>query len=166
MNQDKSLLIESLLERVNNSPYLFVVDYTGLTVEKFSELRKRLKANDAEMHVYKNTFVRKASEKAGYPAEVAKHLTGQTAVVTGAKDVYASAKILKTFATEFEKPKLRVGVIDNQIVEVEAINKMASLPTKEVLLSQLLGVLLAPGSALARALKAKAEKDGGTIESN
>ena len=61
----KTLLIEDLLARVNASPFLFVVDYTGLTVDKFAELRKRLLGVGAEIHVAKNTLVKKAAERAG-----------------------------------------------------------------------------------------------------
>ena len=157
MKAEKSLVIEDLLKRVNASPFLFVVDYTGLTVEKFAELRKRLRACNAEIHVYKNNLVKKASEKAGYPGEIGPHLTGQSAYVTGAKDVYAAAKILKNFTAEFAKPVMKVGVLDGNLLDAASIKILADLPSREVLLSQLLGMLQAPASALARVLQAKAE---------
>ena len=97
MNIEKTLLIEDLLGRVNASPFLFVVDYTGLTVPRWDELRKRLRTAGAEIHVVKNTLVKKTAEKAGYPAGLGDALVGQTAVVTGDKDVCSAAKILKTF---------------------------------------------------------------------
>jgi large subunit ribosomal protein L10 len=160
MKAEKTLLIDDLLKRVNASPFLLVVDYTGLTVDKFAELRKRLSAVSAEIHVFKNNLVRKAAEKAGYPGELGDHLSGQSAFVTGVKEIFATAKILKNFAAEFEKPVMKVGVLDGKLLDVATIKALADLPSREVLYSQLLGVLQAPGSALARALKAKAEKDG------
>lgn len=161
MKELKTLLIDDLLQRVNASPFLFVVDYTGLKVDKFAELRKRLGAVGSEIHVYKNNLMKKAAEKAGYPGDLGNHLTGQSAFVTGAKDVFGAAKILKNFQAEFEKPVMKVGVLDGNLLDTAAIKVLADLPSREVLLAQLLGVLQAPASALARVLKAKADKEGG-----
>ena len=169
MKAEKTLLIDNLLERVNASPFLFVVDYTGLTVAKFSALRKRLADTGSEIHVFKNTLVKKAAERAGYPQDIGSHLVGQTAVVTGAKDVCATAKVMKNFAAEFEKPQIKVGVLDGKLLDAPAIKALADLPSREVLLATLLGVLQAPASklvrllnepaaSLARVLKAKGEQ--------
>jgi len=160
MKAEKTLLIDDLLRRVNASPFLFVVDYTGLKVDKFAELRKRLSAVSAEIHVFKNNLVKKAAEKAGYPGDLSTHLTGQSAYVTGAKDVCATAKVMKNFAAEFEKPVMKVGVLDGKLLDASAVKVLADLPSREALLSQLLGVLQAPASALARVLKAKADLEG------
>jgi large subunit ribosomal protein L10 len=164
MKAEKTLLIEDLLRRVNASPFLLVVDYTGLKVDKFTELRKRLGSVGAEIHVFKNNLVRKAAEKAGYPGDLSEHLTGQSAFVTGVQEIFATAKIVKNFAAEFEKPVIKAGVLDGKLLDVATIKALADLPSREVLYAQLLGVLQAPGSALARALKAKAEKDGAPAE--
>ena len=169
MKAEKSDLIGHLLTKVNASPFLIVVDYTGLTVDKFSELRKRLRGTGAEIHVFKNTFVKKAAERAGYPAEIGTALVGQTAVVTGEKDVCAAAKVMNTFASEFEKPQVKAGVLDGKFLNADGIKALADLPSREILLAQLLGVLQAPasklvrvlnepGAALARVLQAKADQ--------
>lgn len=169
MKEEKTLLIDDLLKRVNASPFLFVVDYTGLTVPGWEELRKRLRVAGAEIHVFKNTFVKKAAARAGYPEKLSDALTGQSAVVTGDQDVCAAAKVMKTFAKEFEKPKVKAGVLDGNLLSAEGIQSLADLPTKEVLQATLLGVLQAPASqlvrllnepaaSLARVLKAKSEK--------
>lgn len=169
MKAEKTDLINALVQRVNESPFLFVVDYTGLTVTRWEELRKRLRVAGAEIHVFKNTFVKKAADKAGYPTDLGAVLTGQSAVVTGEKDVCAAAKVMKTFAKEFEKPKLKGGVLDGAFLTAEGINSLAELPSKDVLQATLLGVLNAPASklvrllnepaaSLARVIKAKGEK--------
>jgi large subunit ribosomal protein L10 len=168
MKAEKTLLIDDLLKRVNASPYMFVVDYTGLKVDKFAELRKRLAAAGAEIHVFKNTLVRKAAERAGYPGDIGSHLVGQTAVVSGGQDVCAAAKVMKNFAAEFEKPVLKAGVLDGRLLDATGIKVLADLPSKDVLRATLLGVLNAPAStlvrllnepaaSLARVLKAKSE---------
>jgi len=168
MKAEKSLLIEDLLKRVNASPYMFVVDYTGLKVDKFAELRKRLSSAGAEIHVFKNTLVKKAAERAGYPGDIGSHLVGQTAVVCGGQDVCAAAKVMKNFTAEFEKPVLKAGVLDGRLLDASGIKVLADLPSKDVLRGTLLGVLNAPASklvrllnepaaSLARVLKAKSE---------
>ena len=169
MRPEKASLVEDLQAKLNASPFLFVADYTGLKVDQFAELRNRLWGAGARCHVVKNTFLRRAAKEAGLP-EI-EGLRGQTAIIVGDKDVAAAAKILKTFAAEFKKPELRAGVVDRVVVTTAQIQSIADLPSREVLLATLLGVLQAPASklvrvlnepasALARVLKAKADKEG------
>ena len=144
------------------------MDYTGLTVPHFNELRTRLRKSGAEAHVVKNSIFRIAAQEAGL-ADLSGGLTGQMAVVTGQKDVSAAAKTLKNFAAEFEKPKLKFGHLGNKRLEAAELLALAELPSLEVLRGKLLGVLQAPaqklaalintpGSQLARVIKAKADK--------
>ena len=168
MKEEKTILIEHLLEKVKASPFMFVVDYTGLTVDKFEELRKRLRGAGAELHVFKNTLVKKAAERAGYPDEIGAVLSGQSAVVTGEKDVCAAAKVMKTFSDEFAKPAMKGGVMDGKYLDPAGIKVLADLPSREVLYATLLGLLQTPAqqlvrllnepaASLARVLQAKAE---------
>ena len=92
--------------RLSNSPFFYVVDYTGLRVGPLTELRRRLRGTGAEIHIVKNSIFRIAAKDAGV-ADLGATLAGQTAVVTGQKDAASAAKVLKTFAAEFDKPKLR-----------------------------------------------------------
>ena len=110
----------------------------------------------------------------GFP-DVADKLVGQTAVVTGQKDVAPVAKIFKRFATEFKIAALKIGFVDRTVLSTAELETLAELPAREVLQAQFLGLLLAPatslarvlsepGAALARLLKAKAEKEGQAAE--
>jgi len=168
MHPDKATIVEDLQSKLNASPFLFVADYTGLKVGQFAELRNRLWNAGARCHVVKNTFLRRAAKAAGLPE--LNDLKGQTAIVVGEKDVAAAAKVLKNFTAEFKKPEVRTGVVDRLVVSKEQIAAIADLPSRDVLLAILLGVLNAPASklvrvlnepasSLARLLKAKAEKD-------
>ena len=170
MRPEKTIIVEDLSARLNQSPFLIVTEYTGMNVAQFSELRNRLSNAGAQCKVVKNTFLRKAVTGIGFP-ELAADLNGQTAVVTGENDVCAAAKILKNFAAEFQKPTMKVGVLDKAVISKDQIQALADLPSKEVLHAQLLGVLVSPlqklvsvlnepGASLARLLKAKAEKEG------
>ena len=150
MHPEKANIVEDLTGRLNSSPFLFVADYTGLRVDQFSELRNRLANVGARCHVVKNTFLRRAVSDAGLP-ELGE-LKGQSAIVVGDKDVAAAAKVLKTFAAEFKKPSIKTGIVDRLVVSNEQIQVIADLPSRDVLLATLLGVLQAPASQLVRVL--------------
>jgi large subunit ribosomal protein L10 len=170
MRPEKSLIVEDLREKLQSSPFLIVADYTGMTVPHFAELRKRLRGSGANLSVVKNSFVKIAAKELGMP-DLGKALAGQNAVVTGERDICAAAKVLKTFAKEFTKPIVKGGVLDNSALDANQITALADLPPKEVLQSQLLGllnmpatsfvrVLNEPGASLARVLQAKADAAG------
>ncbi len=174
MRPEKATIVEDLSTRLNASPFLIVTEYTGMNVLQFSELRSRLAGAGAQCRVVKNTFLRKAAAEVGYP-DLAESLSGQTAIVTGESDVCAAAKILKGFSTEFQKPSVRIGVLDKAIISKEQIRELADLPPKAVLRSLLLGVLKSPlqklvtvlnepGASLARLLKARMEKEAANAE--
>jgi len=168
MRAEKQSITAEYVGRLNASPFFIVVDYTGLTVSQFSELRLRLRTSGAECHVVKNSIFRIAAKEAGI-ADLNGSLAGQLAVVTGQKDVSAAAKALKNFESEFEKPKLKFGFLKDKRLEANELKALADLPSIEVLRAKILGVLKAPqsklvalintpGSQLARVIKAKSEK--------
>ena len=151
MNPDKKIIIDELLDRVNTSPFVLVVEYTGMTVPEFSELRTRLAATGAECHVAKNTYMKKALTEAGLP-DTGDSLVGQTAFVTGEADVAAAAKVLKSFEKEFKKPAIKLGILDGDILDESQVKAIAELPAREVLLATLLSTINAPASKLVRTL--------------
>jgi large subunit ribosomal protein L10 len=168
MRAEKQNISAEYLKRLNNSPFFIVVDYQGLKVSPITELRRRLHKAGAEMHVVKNSIFRIAAKEAGV-ADLSGVLAGQLAVVTGRQDVSTAAKVLKTFASEFEKPKIRFGYLNNQRMDTQQLMTLADLPSIEVLRSKLMGLLNTPATRLvqllntpatqlARVLKAKADK--------
>lgn len=168
MRAEKQNISAEYLKRLNASPFFIVVDYQGLKVGPVTELRKRLGKAGAELRVVKNTIFRIAAKEAGV-ADLSGSLAGMLAVVTGQKDVSTTAKVIKTFAAEFEKPKIKFGYLSNQRMEQAEILMLADLPPLEVLRSKLLGLLNTPATSLVqilntpatqlvRVLKAKAEK--------
>jgi large subunit ribosomal protein L10 len=168
MRAEKQLIGQEYLTRLNSSPFFMVVDYRGLTVGHFTELRKRLSKTGSQIHVVKNSIFRIAAKEAGL-ADLGATLTGQLAVVTGQRDVSAAAKVVKTFQSEFDKPKLKFGYLNSQRLDTQDLLALADLPSLEVLRSRILGVLQAPatklaatisapGAQLARVIKAKSEK--------
>lgn len=158
MNPDKKVIIDALLEKVNSSPYVLVVDYTGLTVPQFSELRNRLGAASAEVHVAKNTYVKKALAEAGLP-DIGESLVGQTAFVTGSSEVFSAAKAIKNFEKEFKKPELKVGILDGAVLDAAKLKVIADIPSREAILSQLLATILEPSTRIARVIQKKFNPD-------
>jgi large subunit ribosomal protein L10 len=168
MRPEKASIVSDLSEKLNRSPFLLVTDYQRMKVDQFGELRNRLAPAGAEVRVVKNSFLKRAMADSGMP-DVGDKLTGQTAIVLGENDVAPIAKILKLFAAEFKIATLKIGVVDKAVLSTSDVEALAELPAREILLSQLLGLLLAPAtrlvrvlnepaSAFARLLAAKAEK--------
>ncbi len=151
MRPEKASIVSDLSEKLKGSPFVLVTDYQRMNVNHFADLRNRLAASGAEVHVVKNSFLKRAMTDSGLP-DVADKLTGQTAVVTGKKDAAPIAKILKTFAAEFKIAALKIGVIDRAVLSTQEVEALAELPTREVLLSKLLGLFLAPATSLVRVL--------------
>ena len=154
MNPDKKIIINGLLESVNASPFLIVIDYTGLTVHQFTELRNRLSVSGARCTVAKNTYMRKVLNEAGLP-DIGGDLVGQMAYVMGDNEVFAAAKVLKSFEKEFKKPEMKVGLLGNAILDADKLKAIAEIPSREAVLSQLLGTILEPASRIARVIKNK-----------
>lgn len=152
MNPDKEIIVSALLEKLNASPFVILVDYTGTTVAQFSEIRGKLAETNANLHISKNRYIRLASQEAKLPDELAEHLKGQTAMVVGDSDICAAAKVLKTAQKEHKHPVMKAGVLDGEVVGEDQLNALAALPPKPVLQAQLLGVLQAPASKLVRTL--------------
>lgn len=174
MRSEKTNIVSDLSAQLKGSPFVLVTDYQQMNVGDFSELRNRLAQAGAEVHVVKNSFLKRAMADAGFPA-VDEKLGGQTAVVTGEKDVAPIAKIMKSFAREFKKAALKIGLINQAIVSTAELETLADLPSREVLQAQLLGLLMSPAtklvrllnepaSSLARLLKAKSQKEGAPAE--
>ncbi len=157
MRAEKKLLTSEYVARLNGSPFFIVAGYQGLKVAHLNELRKRLIAAGAEIHVVKNTVFNVAAKEAGV-GELNGSLAGQIAVITGKKDIFIAAKVLKNFAAEFDKLKLKFGYLNNQRVEQATILAYADLPSLEVIRAKLLGLLNTPASMLAQVIKAKSEK--------
>ena len=154
MNPDKKIIIDALQEQVNQSPYIIVIDYTGMTVPQFSELRNRLTAAGAQCHVAKNSYLRKAMADAGLP-DIGDSLVGQTAYITGDSEIFTAAKAISNFEKEFKKPSMKVGVLDGTVLDADKLKAISSIISRESVLSQLLGTINEPAARIARVIKKK-----------
>jgi large subunit ribosomal protein L10 len=157
MRPEKNQIIDEIKTRVDRAPYVLLTDYTGMQVPQFNELRNRLSGANAEYRVVKNNLLRRALQGSNLP-DLETYLHGQSAVILGDTDISAAAKVIKAFTKEFQKPVLKVGILDKAVVNVAQIMALADLPSKDVLQAKLLGLLIAPASHLVRLLNTPASQ--------
>tara|TARA_Y100001960_G_scaffold229183_1_gene240341 strand:- start:238 stop:747 length:510 start_codon:yes stop_codon:yes gene_type:complete len=165
MREEKKLITKEYVDRLSNSPYFIVVNYEGLKVDEFEELRDRLANSKAELHVVKNSIFKIAVQETGIE-DLGQEVMGQVAAVTGEGEITSAAKVLKNFKAEFEKPEWHFGFLDNERLDADQIKTLAELPSLDELRAKILGTIQAPsgklvrtlaepGSSLARIIRAK-----------
>ncbi|ARK24677.1 50S ribosomal protein L10 [Sporosarcina sp. P37] len=153
----KQAVVTEVADKLKDAASVVVVDYRGLTVAQVTELRKQLRDAGVEFKVYKNSMVRRATVTAGLEG-LNEHLTGPNAIAFSTEDVVAPAKILNDFAKKNEQLEIKAGVIEGNVASAEDVKALATLPSREGLLSMLLSVLQAPVRNFALATKAVAEQ--------
>lgn len=156
--QEKEAIVASVVEKLQESASTVLTDFRGLSVADVTELRKQLREAGVEFQVLKNTLCRRATAQANF-TELDVHLTGPTAIAFSKDDAIAPAKILTGFAKQNENLKIKGGIVEGKVVDVDELKALASLPSREGLLSMLLSVLQAPVRNFALAVKAVAEKE-------
>ncbi|MCC3688837.1 50S ribosomal protein L10 [Bacillus cereus] len=155
--ETKQQVVTEIADKLRASKSTIVVDYRGLTVSEATELRKQLREAGVEFKVYKNSLTRRAAESAEM-AELNEFLTGPNAIAFSNEDVVAPAKVLNDFAKDHEALEIKTGVIEGKLVTLDEVKAIATLPSREGLLSMLLSVLQAPIRNLALATKAVADQ--------
>ena len=154
----KQELIEEIKQKVQNAKTVVFVDYRGKTVADDTKMRAEFRKNGAEYRVYKNRLMLRALNELGYTG-CESYLEGTTAVAFGYEDELAPARIVANSKSENCEFPVKFGIYNNQVVDANEIKKLASIPTREVLLAQLVGMLSAPMRGLAVCLKAIADKE-------
>jgi large subunit ribosomal protein L10 len=153
----KAETVEALKAAIAAQRGVVVAEYRGLKVSEITALRKKLRAIDAEVRVVKNTLIRRAAEGTPF-GELSAHFTGPTAVVFSHGDPVAMAKVMKEFAAGSSKVTLRVGFVEGRVLSAKDVETLASVPSREVLLSRLVGGLASPITRLAQALSGPPRK--------
>lgn len=155
--EKKSQVVEEITGKLKDSQSTIVVDYRGLSVSEITELRKQLREANIDFKVYKNSMVRRATAAAEL-TEIDEQLVGPTAIAFSNDDVVAPAKILNNFAKEHDALELKAGIIEGRVASLDEVKALASLPSRDGLLSMLLNVMQAPIRNFALATKAVAEQ--------
>ena len=160
----KKPIVDEIKQYAENAASAVLVDYRGLTVEQDTVLRKNLREAGVVYKVYKNTMLHLAFEGTDF-AQLDPHLEGPTAVAFGMEDATAPARIIKEFAKDAPVLEFKGGVVEGTYYDAQGLMTIADIPSREVLISKLLGSLQSPISNLARVLKQIAEKgDGAAAE--
>ena len=159
----KQPVVDEIKAMLEGAAGAVIVDYRGLTVEQDTQLRKQLREAGVAYKVYKNTLIKRAAEGTDFAA-LAPQLEGPTALAVSKEDATAPARILANFAKTADKLELKGGVVEGTYYDAKAINVIASIPSREVLLGRLLGSMQSPIANFARVINQIAEKNGGSAE--
>jgi large subunit ribosomal protein L10 len=158
---DKEQLVVELKEKMVGAKALYYTDFTGLNVKRMTELRRRLRKQGIEYVVIKNTLALRAVNESGLVGE---RLKGPTGLVV-AKDPVAAAKVLSDFAKENDKrPAVKGGLFDGRAVDAAQVAKLANMPSREQMLSQLGGYMQAPMTQFATVMNSLLSNFAGAVE--
>jgi len=157
--EQKQQVVNELADRISGSVAGIIVSYEGINVSDDTKLRKDLREAGVKYTVVKNTLIKRAAEKAGLNG-IEGVLNGTSAIATSAEDYVAAARILQKFADGHKTFEVKTGYLDNEVISLEKIQSLAKLPSREVLLANVLGAFQAPIASFARAVQAIVDKDG------
>ncbi len=153
----KSKIVSQIKDKLSRAKSVVIVDYRGLTVSEVTELRNNMRAAGVEYKVLKNTMMSRACEELGITG-VEEHLSGPSAFCFGYDDPVSAPKIMKEFAEKVNKTEIKGGIMDNAAIDNKVVEKLASTPSKEVLLTRLMWSITGSVRSLAIGLNAVKEK--------
>jgi large subunit ribosomal protein L10 len=160
---EKAASVVDLTARLKASSTAVLADYRGMTVGQMRDLRTRLRGGGIEMVVVKNTLARRAAKAAGYDA-LSDELVGPIAMLFADDDVSGPARILNEYIRANRKMVIKAGLLEGQVIKADAVTELADLPSREILLSRLLGAMQAPLGNLASVLQAPITKFARTLD--
>lgn len=157
---EKVTFVDNLTSELKDAKSVVLINYAGLNVKAQQELKSRLKEAGGRMVVVKNTLLKRAGANAKVDKDLLSDtvLQGQTALVISDADPIAPIQVLGKFATEFEVPKFKVGVVEGSFQDESDLSKLSTLPGRDALLGQLLGGLMAPSYGLVGTLNGNLQK--------
>ena len=161
--EQKQAAVAALAEQIKSSCIGVIVDYKGISVADDTVLRTELREANVKYSVVKNTLLNFAAKEVGLEG-LDEVLNGTTAIATCEDDYTAAPRILGKYADGHDNFTIKSGFMDGKVVDLETIDSLAKLPTKEVLLATVLNAFQAPIAAFARAVQAIVDKDGAPAE--
>lgn len=156
--QAKRQIVEEIKAKYNDSKSMIFVNYKGINVAQDTKLRKDFRERDVEYKIYKNRLLKIALDELGIKGYDASNLEGTTSVAFG-KDEVGAASVLFNNMKDVKCLEAKFGIINGEVVDSTKVEELSKIPSRDVLISQLLYMLNAPISALARALDAIAKKE-------
>ena len=155
----KKPIVEEISAAIKDAQSVVLVDYRGLTVAQDTELRKQLREAGITYKVYKNTMMNFAFKGTDFES-LAPFLDGPSAVAISATDATAPARVLANFAKTADKLEIKAGVVEGTLYDAEGMKVISAIPSREELLSKLLGSIQSPIANFARCMNQLAEKGG------
>lgn len=165
MNQaiidSKKQVVSEITDKFKGAKSAVVCEYRGLSVQEITELRRKLRSENVELKVYKNTMATRAATDLGY-GELEESLKGPNAIAFGHEDAVAPARVLVDFAKKHKALIVKGGIVEGKVVSDETVKELSALPNREGMYSMVLSCLVSPIRSFACAVKAIAEKEEGT----
>ncbi|MEO6695765.1 MAG: 50S ribosomal protein L10 [Ignavibacteria bacterium] len=159
MNKEqKAEGVKEIKELIQTSEAMYLTDFSGLTVEEVNELRKEFYKSGLKYKVVKNTLtvraLRETEKYSKHVEQLAEILNGPTGIVFAYDNPVSPAKIIKKYFDKIERPKLKIAVVEDEVYESKMLNTLAALPTKEEVISSILGSLDSPASGIVGSINA------------
>ncbi len=154
----KEQIIEDLKGKVSRAKSVVLADYRGLSTAQISDLRKKLRETDAEFVITKNTLLGKALQTVNCQLSTVNSLTGPTAILFAFGDEISPLKTLVNFAKSLKLPQIKLGIFNQEIFSAEKLEQLAKLPSRDVLIGQLIQTINNPLSRLTKTLKWNMQK--------
>jgi large subunit ribosomal protein L10 len=152
--EKKTEIVAEVAETVSRSSALYFTDFSGLTVEQATELRRELRKSGVEYRVVKNTLIKKALEQASGYDKVYDKLAGPTGIAFAFDDAVAPARIIEKFITKHQKLALKAAVLEKQVYDGSKLKDLAKLPSKKDMMASILGSIQAPLAGVPTVLNA------------
>jgi large subunit ribosomal protein L10 len=159
----KAPIVQEISDSIKGAQSVVIVDYRGLTVSEDTQLRKQLREAGVVYKVYKNTFMNFAFKGTEFES-LSDVLEGPNAIAISADDATAPARILADFAKKAPALEIKAGVVEGNFYDADGMKTISSIPSREVLLSKLLGSMQSPIANFARVIKQIAEQGGAAAE--
>jgi large subunit ribosomal protein L10 len=150
---EKEQILRDTSDRIRDVQGIYLTDFSGMSVLKLSQLRRKCREQKVEFHVIKNTLLKRAFNERGI-TELDDYLVGPTGLVFSSQSEVSPAKILADFAKEHEKPRIKAAVVNGRLFDEKAVAMLATLPSREVLMSQVLATFIAPLTTFLAAIDA------------
>ena len=162
--QQKQVIIDEIKAKLENAQSAVVIDYMGINVAEADAMRKALREANVDYTVYKNTLIKRAIEGTDY-APLVEVLDGPSALAVSTEDATAPARTINELIKKYKKMEFKAGVVEGIVYDKAGVEKLATIPSREVLIAKLLGSFKAPLSNLAYLLNAiKEKKESGSAE--
>lgn len=161
---EKKAVVEDIAENLNSANAVYIANYSGMSVTEINEMRGEFFKGNITFRVYKNTLMKRAMDEVGGYDDLYPYLSDQNAFAFVEEELAAPAKVLKKFYEENERPTFKAAVIDGDLYDGEELNTLAAMKSKDEIIGDIVGLLLAPVSNVVSALQAPGRNIAGAVE--